>query len=332
MTFDPTQGRGEYGAVYLARGTLSDYSNEAMSEINRSAEGYGRYTWYKITADAKRYIDRSVVPVFQADVAGNSAFATITPTKIEYEGGWIQLSVARGATDVVRCASGKYLGPEAFLGVLSWTLSRNWKEETTKHMGDSAAITLLMHKIYEARVTHHWLQAGATLTTTGGNAHSHITLTHESGGLDGNNVSLELIDPGTTHTISVSVINKAIVVTLGYATGAITTTGIQLAGALTCPAVMSLGVTCKVKDAETGAGIVAALAHTHMSGGLGPEDYSAAADVPVVVVLYNNTVTDDRTEGRAVIPVFDVKYDSGKMIESNLTFKSFGTDWYRHVG
>ena len=332
MTFDPTSGRGEFGAIYLARGALSDYSNEPMIEANRSAEGYARYTWYKVTSDAKRYADRSVVPVIEADVAGNSSFAAVTPAELHYEGMWVRLSVARGATDVVRVASGKYLTPKAFLGVLNWTLLREWEEETTKHMGDSAAISLLKYKKFEARVSHHWMRTQAALTTSGGNAHSHITLTHEPGGSGGNDVSLQLIDPAGTNTLSVAVVNKAIVVTLGYATGAITTTGKQLVAALTCTAVMNLKVTAKIKTAETGAGIVAALGHTHLTGGLGPEDFSAAADVPVVVVLYNNFAADDRTEGVAVIPSFDASFDAQKMTVSNLTFKSYGTEWYRHRG
>ena len=332
MTFDPTTGKGELGAIYLARGTLYDYSNTAMTEVNRSAEGFARYTWYKVGDASKRYMDRSVVPVFQADMAGNSSFATLTPAEIQYEGGWIHLTTARGSTDVVRISTGKYLAPEAFLGVLNWTLSRSWQEETAKHMGDSAATTYLLYKIFEAKVSHHWMQARASLTTTGGNANSHITLSHDAGGTGGNDISLEMIDPAGTNAISVSVTDKAIVVTLGYATGAITTTGKQLAAALNCPAVIALGVTAKVKATETGVGIVAALTHTHLTGGLAPEDYSAAADVPVVVILYNNITTDDRTEGRAVIPNFAAQFDSGKMTVSNLTFKSFGTEWYRHVG
>ena len=333
MTFDPSNSRGQYGAAYLCSGSTSDYSNEPMSEVNRSAEGWARYTWYKVTSDAKRYADRGTVPVIEADVAGNGTFAAVTPAEIHYEGMWVRLSTARGSTDVVRVASGKYLVASEVLGVLNWTLSRNWEEETAMHIGDSAPVTSLKHKKYEAKVTHHWMRARATYTTSGGNAHSHVTLVHEPGGVEGNAVTLELIDPAALNaTIDVAVTGSNIVVTLAStAAPAITTTGAQLAAALNCPAVISLGVTAKVKDGETGAGVVAALTpHAHLTGGSAAENYGYT-DVPVIVVLYNHETNDDRTEGRAIIPDFDVKNDAGKLIEGTITFKSAGHDWYRHV-
>jgi hypothetical protein len=333
MTFDPTSGRGEYGAAYICSGSTSDYTNEPMSEIDRSADGWARYTWYKVTDDAKRYADRGTVPVIEADTAGNSVFVAVSPAEIHYEGMWIRLATARGSTDVVRVASGKYLIASEVLGVLNWTLSRNWEEETAMHLGDTAPKTVLKHKKFEAKVTHHWMRANASLTTAGGNANSHITLTHEPGGSAGNAISLTLVDPGALNaTIDVAVTGNDIVVTLASsAVPAITTTAAQLAVALSCPAVHSLGVTTKIKDTETGAGIVAALGHTHLSGGSAAENYGYN-DVPVILVLYNHETNDDRTEGRAIIPNFDVKNDAGKLVEGTITFKSYGTNWYRHVG
>lgn len=331
MTFDPTNSRGYLGAAFMCSGSLSDYADEPMSEVDRATEGYARYTWYKVTSDAKRYADRSVVPTIQADVGGNSAFVTITPAEIHYEGMWVRLSTARGATDVVRVHDGKYLNPGEVLGVLDWTLTRAWKEITAMHVGDTAPITILAHKTFEAKANQHWMRAQASLTTSGGNANSHVTLTHEPGGIEGNLVSIELVDPGTTGSLSVSVIGQDITVTLAYATGAITTTATQLAAALNCPAVLSLGVTAKIADGETGAGIVAALAHTHLAGGTAAENYGYT-NVPVVLVLYNHEANDDRTEGLAIIPNFDVKSNAGDLVTGAITFKSCGFDWQRHVG
>ncbi len=333
MTFDPTSGRGKYGAAYLCTGDLEDYTNEPMSEVNRSAEGWARYTWYKVTDDTKRYADRSEVPVIEADTGGNGTFVTVTPAEIHYEGMWVRLATARGATDVVRVASGKYIPPTEFLGVLNWTLSRNWKEETSMHIGDSAPKTSLIHKEYEARVTHHWTRANATYTTSGGNDNSHITLTHEPGGTIGNDITITLVDPAAEQANeAVAVTGTDIVVTLASsAVPAITTTATQLADALNCPAVLSLGVTAKVADGETGAGIVSALAHTHLSGGAAATNY-AAQDLPVILVLYNHESNDDRTEGKAIIPNFDLKNDAGTLIEGTVTFKSCGYNWHRHRG
>ncbi len=321
MTLTPQ--RGELGAIYLASGSNNEYSDEAMSNVDLTADGYAAYTVYEITSATKRYMNDDEVPTFEADTAGNGTFVAITPAEIQYCGGRIILSTARGSTDVVRCATGHYLTVTQFLGALNWSLSQSWKTEAYMHLGDSCQSEALVHKQWEATTEAHWMATQATYTTTGGNANSHITMTHEPGGDDGNNVSIELDDPGTTSSLLVSVVGKDIVVTLAYATGAITTTATQLAAALCVPAVLALGITAKVKDGETGAGIVADLAHTHLAGGLDPENYGESSD-KVVVVLYTNSTNDSRYEGFGVIQKFNPKLESGALIKSDLTFKNYG--------
>lgn len=319
--------RGSMAAIYLARGTNNDFSNEAMNEVNLSADGYARYTWYEVSDNAKRYLNDDEVPVFEADTAGNSVFLTITPSEIQYCGGRIHLSTARGATDVVRVKSGHYFTVESFLGCLDWSIDKNWKTESAQHMGDSVPSELLIHKEWNVTINAHWMATSASLTTTGGNANSHITLTHEPGGTDGNAIALTLTDPGAPGSLSVAVTGDNIVVTLAYATGAITTTAKQLATALNCPAVLALGVTAKVKDSETGLGIVAALSHTHLSGGIDPEDY-AEEDSKLVVVCYSDYSNDKRHEGYGMIKGFSPKITAGEMIKSQIQFKSTGTPLY----
>lgn len=321
MVLAPTHGY--IGSIYLARGANNNYSNEAMSEVNLLSDGYPRYTVYQITADAKRYMNDDSVPTFQADTAGNGTFAAISPSEIQYCGGRILLSTARGATDVVRCATGHYLTVTEILGILDWSLNQSWKEEPYMHLGDSCQSTALIHKQWEATANQHWMNTQATYTTTGGNANSHITLTHTPGGSDGNNYTITLVNPGTTGSLSVSILGKDITATLAYATGAITTTAAQLAAAINCPAVLNAGIIASIADGETGAGIVAALSHTHLAGGAEADELSSETS-KVVVVLYVDESGDKRYEGFGIIQKFNPNFDVGALVKSSLTFKNHG--------
>jgi hypothetical protein len=78
-----------------------------------------------------------------------------------------------------------------------------------------------------------------------------------------------------------------------------------------------------VADGETGAGIVAALTHTHLSGGLDAEDYSSETS-KVVIVLYTDESGDKRYEGFGIIQKFTPNIDAGALIKTNLTFKNQG--------
>lgn len=314
---------GYAGALYLARGANNNYSNEAMSEVNLLSDGFARYTVYEITSDAKRYMNDDSVPTFEADTAGNGTFVALSPAEVQHCGGRIRLSTARGSTDVVRCATGHYLTVTEFLGVLDWQLSESWKEETYIHLGDSCQSSALTYKQWEATANSHWMNTQATYTTSGGNANSHITLTHLPGGPGGDLVSITLVDPAAPGSLSVSVVGNDITATLDYATGAITTTASQLAAALQCPAVLALGISATVKDGETGAGIVAALTHTHLAGGLDATDYSSETS-KVVVVLYTDESADKRYEAFGIIQKFNPNIDAGALIKTSLTFKNHG--------
>lgn len=309
---------GYIGALYLARGSNNNYSDEPMSEVDLSSDGYPRYTVYEITDATKRYMNNDTTPTF----ASTGTIPTIS--RIEHCGGRVVFATPAGTgSDVITCATGHYLTVAEFLGVLNWQLSQSWKEETYMHLGDSCQSAALIHKQWEATSDAHWALTQATYTTTGGNANSHITLTHELGGTDGNLVSIELVDPGTTGSLSVSVLGQDITVTLAYAAGAITTTATQLAAALQCPAVRAIGVKAEVADGETGAGIVAELAHTHLAGGLDAEDYSSETS-KVVVVLYTDEANDKRYEGFGIIQKFNPNIDAGALVKSSLTFKNHG--------
>lgn len=101
------------------------------------------------------------------------------------------------------------------------------------------------------------LGARATLTT------GSITMTAVAWGPSGNSITLRLVDPGADGALSILVTGNAIVVTLAYAVGAITTTYTALRTALQAdPTVTALATTT-----GTSGSLVTAIAATPLAGG-----------------------------------------------------------------
>lgn len=106
----------------------------------------------------------------------------------------------------------------------------------------------------------------ALTTTAAAGINGRITLTDKSrhrGTQDP--VTITLVDPGVTHTLSVVVTGVNIVVTLGYATGAITTTATALKAILDATAAALALVTTTLPG--TGASLVSAQAVTSLALG-----------------------------------------------------------------
>ena len=320
MTLAPSTGKT--AKVMIAKGTDNEYSNEPMQEVNLLSEGYPRYTVYEITNAAKRYMNNNEVPTF----ASSGSIPAIS--RIEYCGGRVIFATAAGSGDTITCATGHYYTVAQFLGATNFSLSRSWKTEDYQLLGDDGPSTALVHKLWEASCDAYWAQTQATLTTSGGNANSHITVTHEPGGAVGNTYDLVLVDPEAENTTAdISVSGTTITVTLASTdVPAITTTATQLVGLLNASdAVRALGITAALKAGETGAGVVAALAHPngHLTGGVDPVDYGSETD-KVVLVLYLNDDNDQRYEGYAVIQDFNPNIDAGKLNKTAIKFKSYG--------
>ena len=315
-------GTGRSASVYIAKGANNNYSSEPMQEVNLSAYGVARYTVYEITDATKRYMNNDSTPTF----ASTGTIPTIS--RIEYCGGRVVFATAAGSSDTITCETGHYLTVSKFLGAANYSTSEGWKTEDYMLLGDVGMSTALLHKEWSATCEAYWANTQATLTTSGGNANSHITLTHEPGGVVGNTYDLVLVDPGgATAALSVSVLGTTITVSLARAASAITTTATQLVDALNCNAVRALGITAKIKATENGSGIVAALAHPngHLTGGLDPVDYSSETGKVVLVLYLDDTGGDDqRREGYAVIQNFDPKITPGELVKRTITFKSYG--------
>jgi hypothetical protein len=312
-------------AVYLATGTETSFTTtEPMNEVNCLAEGYPRYSVYEISADTKRDLCISTVPTFEADTAGNGTFAGITPQEIQYPGGRIILTIPRGSTDVVRLATGKHYTPAKVLGGTVVKTNRKNNMQVFYLLGEDWPRRHLVGKDWSVSLDNYVMSPCAEFTDTGGNANSHLTYWHEAGGVGGNAITLTRTNPGSTGSLIISVSGTNISVTLAYADGAITTTAAQLLAALEANAfVRRLGFRAKLAAGETGAGIMAALTQTALSGGLDPEDYTAK-DALCVLRVFKDEDSDKRLEGYCQIGNVNTDLAPGKLIMETLDIQGNG--------
>jgi len=122
----------------------------------------------------------------------------------------------------------------------------------------------------------------ATLVFGSTSANTGVTVTSKLTGILGNKVSLILKNPkANSAALSVSVSSQAITVLLATgSTGAITTTAAQLISALTANTDAAALATFTATSPSTGAGIVAALPLTYLSGGA---DEAFPLNVPTII-------------------------------------------------
>jgi hypothetical protein len=136
----------------------------------------------------------------------------------------------------------------------------------------------------------------ATLTTALAGANNDLKFTSVLSGVIGNSITIRYVDPaGNNAVLSVVVVGKAITVNLATdGAGAITSTSAQIAAAILASAAASALITAANAGADTGAGVVIAMAATPLAGG---------SDTPAAL-------TDDAT-GDAVIAALG-RLQSGK--------------------
>ena len=123
-------------------------------------------------------------------------------------------------------------------------------------------------------------QAAAAAQATIGAGDAAVRFTANAAGVAGNGVSVALVDPGANSVaLSVDVVDQAITVTLATSnTGAITTTGTQLAVAVNADAEASTLVTGAATG--TGAAVVGVAPATALAGG---RNVAFAEGVPVLI-------------------------------------------------
>jgi hypothetical protein len=319
--------------VKTTSGVTGSLTNEAMSELNWTSLGYPRYTVYEITDAAKRYLARSAVPTFEADVAGGGIFSALTPAEIQYAGGVIILSAARGATDVVRCATGTYYTTTTtLLGGTVARLTTGPQLQDITLLGDGYVRRYPTVNDFSFTLDTFALRTEATYTTSGGNANSHIVFKHDLGGVAGNSYSITMTDPGApSQSLAVSVSGKDVTVSLATDIGsAITSTANSVVAAIKASDDCNfIQFTADKVTSETGLGVVAALGKQSLTGGLDATDHTAKKGVTLIVSMYSSTSGDSRWEGYAYLESIDSTLDPKSVLTENLSFKGDGVLYYR---
>ena len=314
-------------AVYTTSGATASMTDEAMQHVDLSTAGYEKYTVYEITSTTKRYMDKSVAPVFEADVGGNSIFSTVTPTKIEYAGGRIYLATARGATDVVQCHSGDYF--TTVTALLGGSVSRlNYAPTLVEVplLGDSYVRRFPTVTDWSFSVDAYKCKGVAVYETAMAGDNNDITFLHSVGGTAGNSYTITMTDPGAPGSLSVAVAGTDITVTLAYAGGVITSTANDVIALINADGYCAdINFRAIQKASNTGAGVVTALGKQTLAGGLNAQDHTAKKGVILIVIFYTSTSGDARYEGYAYLETVDFNWDPKSVQLETLNFK--GTDY-----
>lgn len=323
--------KGSYMALYTASGADQTFSSEAMSEVNLSAFGIPRYTIYRITDATKRNFHNSAVPVIQVNPHGSGSFGTVTPDDIWYPAGYVQFNTPLNSDDTIQCLSGKYQLFTQMMGCTTMAFSSLTITEDVTQLGDTAIIRAPIADDWNSRLSVIWVKAQASLLTSGGASNSHIQLYDRAGGVAGNDKTLEMTNPGGSAALAITVTGTDIVVALGVATGTITSTANDVINALNAkPEVQALKIQAYKAGAETGEGLVAVLAHTHLSGGLDAVDYSSLKHTVSLVKYYTKYATD-MWVGYALFPEVAWTGKPKETVKANITMSGSGYPMYHVV-
>jgi hypothetical protein len=318
-------------AIYMTSGTTAAFSDQAMSEVNMTSLGYQRYTVYEITDASKRYIDRSVAPVFQVQPGGTGGFNTLTGT-VEYAGGRIITSTPLGSSDVVRIHSGNYFTTiTKVMGASIAKLTTGPQLVNVPLLGDAYVRRYPVLRDFSLSVDSFLVYTQAEVTSTADAAQGHLRFKHVPGGTGGNTKTVEIVDPGSDGSLGITVAGDAVTVTLAYATGAATSTANAVKGAFNAdPAVKALGLIAETPSGSTGAGLMAdSTTPLALSGGLDYNDFYALYGTPLILMLYVSTSGDTRLEGYAYIETEDWTFDPKNVVSETLSFKGDGPLYYR---
>lgn len=323
----PTIVQGRVGAIYLASGASVATTDIAMQEVDLSAdpsEIRPRYSVYEISSATYRHLDDAVTPVFQYSEGGTAAYTTIPGTvRVEPQDCRIYLGTPLASADTVQMSSGNYIAPSMVQGVENWKLSLAPDVEKKMFLRDTAKRNIIKTKDWSATAKLAVCNTCAQLTTNLG-TNKDVTYTHVPGGLSGNDISIEYLTPAGS-TMSITVTGNAIVVQ-----PATTSTALQLVSLWnkTMPCIQDLGVRADLKAGEDGSGTLDVYAHTHLSGGLNPINYTeingVGHDVTAVCVLYQDLDSDARWSGYCTIPKADISIEGNGVTGLDISFESRG--------
>ena len=314
-------------ALYTTSGAQGDLTNEAMSNVDLTTEGYTAYTVYEITDATKRYLPRSATYVFEADTSGDGKFATVTPTKVDYPGGRIYLSAARNSDDVVRCASGKYY--TTITPLLGASVSRlNFTPQLVEVplLGDSYVRRVPTVTDWTFSVDAYKCLGVAEYTTALAGSNNDLTFYHAPGGTAGNSITIELSDPGVDSPLSVAVAGNVVTVTLAYASGAVTSTANEVMALVNADGKCNtLNFKAKLAPGNIGTGKMATTGGAKsLTGGLAAQDHTAKKGVELIAIFYYSTSGDARYEGYCQYESEDWTFDPKSVQIEALSFKGNG--------
>jgi hypothetical protein len=170
----------------------------------------------------------------------------------------------------------------------------------------------------------------AFLTTAGGNANSHITITAKQAGTFGNQLAVVIAAADAANeTLAASVADGVLTVALATnGAKAITTTATELAAIINSTLAVAAVFSAAVKAGETGAGIVAAVNNTHLASGANADPAAAIVKGTVMAritatglyVPYDDDGTDDGRRTAQGIIVDDI--DPAKADQNDLNLNA----------
>jgi hypothetical protein len=108
----------------------------------------------------------------------------------------------------------------------------------------------------------------SALTTALAGDNNDLVFTAIEKGVAGDDITITYVDPGAVGGISVAVVGTAITVTLAYDSGAITSTANDVKAAIDADDEAKLLVTVAKAAANSGEGLVTAMAETALAGGV----------------------------------------------------------------
>lgn len=323
MSLNPLPG--SYVRILYGAGSESNYSGEAMEEVNMASARWGfkaRYTVYRVADDTKRLMTDTAAPVVQKKVHGAGEWVTITASGYEvwYGAGYIELASALNNDDTVQVLSGKYLTPTTLLGCAENKLTKKRNQQECTVYGDSAIARAGTTQDWSTSLTCFRAKKCAEATSTGGASNSHIRIIHVAGGVAGNGPTIDYQDNDAS-ALAVTVTDDDIVVDLDTDLGSPISTALQVVAALNTNAdFVALGLRAELAPGENGSGVVGDSGPYTLAGGLDEIDFDALLDEVCAFEFYADYITNmDKFVGFGKIESIDWQGGPNDLLKSGLS-------------
>jgi len=327
MSVDPTLLLpGMYSAIYSCSGTSNAITSEEMEEVDDIENGNPEYTVFKISDTDKDFLDPFVTTTFEKKIHGAGDFADIPDSdirEIQYPGGRLVLENPANSDDIIRLKSGNYFTKNRIWGALSTKISDKSVMKECTPMGALAKQNFPVIDEMSISLDIFLNTECAQLIA------NDLTLTHQLGGTIGNDISFEIINPETTHTLSITVNSGAIVVTLGYAAGAITSTNQNVVDLINGSAEvrrLKVVATCDLSDANS---LADEFTEDNLAGGVDPINYSDKKDSLFGIEMFADVNNDIRFTGYGYLESIDSNPSPEEIVKQSLSLSCLGKIYFR---